>query len=285
MDGNVANELPQAVPIHAPWGNERAWHAFLRNLVATRPDRRRSPGLNGYAARLGIGEIDVRNPGFVQYRPEHFAEAARLLIAQPSDVPPPVAHIATSQRRRCQPLADEQDEDLVAVAQIHGDMGEGVRFWAMESGAAARLPHDVMIVCQHLIGLRAVSSYAWMPTYLKERTALAIFRGGTAGFGRLGCERAMEASGAPTLALFDCDPKGLAAARRLPRLEALCLPPSELLAQELAAARPLAHFARTLRANGADLEDCQHAQIAAAWALVKRYGTGLPQTAFPRGVG
>jgi hypothetical protein len=283
LDGQKGGALATPVPAqHPPWGNQHAWYAYLRNLLATRPVKRRTPGLNGFAARLGIGEIAAGDPAFVYYADEHFVLAQQLLDGHPitvSAVASPTKIEAKHEAKRAKLAAC--GDDLVAVTLVGEAVRDGVHFFAMTCEGAERLQHDVVVVCQHIHGLRLLSSYEWFRAYLKDRKGIAIFRGGGGGdFGRLACERVLGSSTAPVLALFDCDPVGLAASLKLPRLEALCLPPTDELARQLAAGRPRDLFARQLHAHGATLDDCEHPQVAEAWQLVRRYGSGIPQSAF-----
>lgn len=266
-------------------GQPASWYAYLRNLLASRPAKRRSPGLNGFAARLGIGEIAAGDPAFVYYADEHFVLAQRLLDGHPIAVTAtatasPTKIEAKREAKRVKLAAC--GDDLVAVTLMGDAVWEGVHFLAMTCEGAERLQHEVLVVCQHIHGLHLLSSYDWMRAYLKDRKGVAIFRGGGADFGRLACERVLETSTAPVLALFDCDPVGLAGSLKLPRLEALCLPPTDALARQLAAERHLDPFARQLHTHGAALDDCEHPQVAEAWRLVRRYGRGIPQSAFER---
>lgn len=267
----------------AHWGNQQAWYAYLRNLVATRPAKRRSPGLNGFAARLGIGQIAAGDPAFVYYTDEHFILAQQLLDGHPITVgatASPTKIEAKREAKRAKLAAC--GDDLVAVALIGEPLWDGVLFLAMTCEGAELVQHEVLVVCQHIHGLYLLSRYDWIRAYLKDRKAVAIFRGGGGDFGRLACERVLESSAAPVLALFDCDPAGLAASLKLPRLEAVCLPPADALARQLAAERPRDLFARQLHTHGSALDDCEHPQVAEAWRLVRQHGRGIPQSAFGR---
>lgn len=281
MDARAVDSQPtEIVPTAPPLGNDRAWRAFLRNLLLSRPAWRRSPGLNGLAARLGIGVIDAQNPAFVRYEAHHFELAEQLLqgaghlAAQEAKRPP---SSSPSERRL------EDGKDLVALVRL-GDMPEGVRLLGVTYGTASQMPHEVLVVCQHLQGLQRLRSYAWMDRLLGGRRALVLFRGGSAGFSRLASDEVLEATTSPVLALYDCNASGLAAASRLPRLQDVCLPPEAALGRLLAARRHASSYPEGLRQHAAHLDACSHPGITRAWAWVKQEGRGALEETFPNEV-
>lgn len=257
---------------------------FLRKIALDKPKRRRSPGLAGFAAnRLGVGEKDPYDAAFVLYRPEHFERAEHLLVqlgevdARPVDAPPPLRLVPPKPVKQPKRAAQR---DLVAICTPGEPLAAGVQIAGMGAADAARLPHDVLLVCQHFAALQQLDHLEWLRDYYRGRRVLAVFRGGNF-FPTTAADQVIQLGTHPVLALVDCDPAGLAFALRLPRLEAVCLPSTQALEAQLAGARASQLFTDQARVHAAVLDGCRRKELAPVFQLLRRHGAGVELRDFP----
>jgi hypothetical protein len=136
-----------------------------------------------------------------------------------------------TQRPRSLSFAAPVTEGLVAVVSIGipGISSPPGSFLVMPWHKALALPYEVLVVCENLEPLQRIDRYDWLPPFIKNRSALVLFRGAPAWFRVDSANRVVAGDSRPVLELFDFDPQGLLMAARLPRREGLCLPSWEQL--------------------------------------------------------
>lgn len=246
-------------------GRMSAIERFLQNLLAERPERRRSPGVAGYLCKKGVGEPDPRDPRWIVYRPEHFVRAEALLrgAALPTE-PPPKTPPPRKSRARSQ-VAGTNLEDRVAVFALSEPWPAEMLYAVMRAADASRVPHDVIVLCQDIAALHSAREADWVHRQVGDRRALLLYRGGIAntGFAVRTSTAVLANSHAPVLAITNLDATGLLVAARLPRLESICVPSWDRLERYAYASR--SKRARVIRL----LDDATHCDVKRAWALVR----------------
>lgn len=266
----------KAVPIPAT----RQAVSFLRSLVAEKPDRRRSPGVAGQLAKQGIGAVS-KDPSWVNYELQHFELAKQALLAAGIELKPPKA-ARPPRTPAVRPM--NAGADLVAVRAVNSDLAlpAGVCFMAMNRQDALKLRHEVVLVCESALLLQELPAYGWLQDYLRRRSTLVIYRGGSGGFRISACDELLRQSRAPVLALVAFTPPGFAMAARLPRLEAVCVPPTRLLkpAIERDGMSSLASASHALL--GKELDAVDHPPFVRAWERWKEFRRSLAAECFPR---
>lgn len=256
---------------------------FLRKLVANRSPvlrsaialemaqaedlgRLRGRAVHYDAADFTRAEIKLRNGGYATTAP-----GAGQLRSEASD--------AASEKAFAAPVT----EGLVAVVAIDvpGISCPQGSFLAMPWSTALALPYEVLVVCENLEPMQRIHRYAWLKPYIKGRSTLVLFRGAPSWFRIDSAARIVASDSRPVLGLFDFDPQGLLMAAGLPRREALCLPPWEVL-EPLAVGRKR-HDLYGDQQPGcrAQLDACVEPDIASAWSHMRRLARGLNQEAFP----
>jgi len=260
-------------------GSMSAIARFLQTLLAERPERRRSPGVAGYLRKKGVGEQDPKDPRFILYRAEHFERAEALLrsAALPVTPQPKEAPSRKPRPRRAGRVPHAADQILsVAVYPVGSTSPRQALHVVMTAADAARVPHDVIVVCQEMSALQAARNAGWLEHYLGERRALLLFRGGIAntGYTVRAAHAVLDLSPAPVLGLVNMDSAGLVIASRLPRLEGLCVSWDSLERQ----AGEQLHVAP--RRNSA-LDAATHADVKRAWALLRTLPAGRRLNAAP----
>lgn len=257
---------------------------FLRRLVADRPIDRRSELANQFAREEGLGQTRGAK---VIYRVQDFERAASLIITRGFSLESPAQGFTRSQAPRGgseKSGARAVAQDLVAVVPIGMDpLAPEDGFLAMPWQSAISLPYQVLLVCENLETFLQLSEYQWLVDLIKERPTLGLFRGMVNTFGTDGAARLIANDHRPTLAFFDFDPRGLAMAASLPRREALCLPPWNLLEPAVHEARRDHLFTNSYHGSRAQLDKEKDPAIALAWQRLKLLTKGLNQEAFPRG--
>jgi len=256
-------------------GRMSAIERFLQNLLAERPTRRRSPGVAGYLCKKGVGEPDALDPRWIVYRPEHFIQAEALLrdAALPTTAPP---KRPPERKPRPRATTTRPDLDRVAVFPSGQSWPREVLYAVMKAADAARLQHDVILLCQDLNALHLARRTPWVVSYIGNRRALMLFRGGVAnsGFAVRASAALIQRSQAPVLALVDLDAKGLTVAARLPRLEAICVPSWDEVE------RHTGHSTERgpQRVNRL-LDGATHRDVKRAWAVIRSLPSGIPVSA------
>lgn len=256
---------------------------FLRRLVLDRPPDRRSDLAKDFARDEALGTIKGAR---VVYSDQDYVRAASMIVTRGyaleaaesgfsrSDAPP-----GGSEKHGALPVA----KDLVAVMPLGMDThAPAGGFLAMPWQNALSLPFEVLLVCENLESFLQLGQYRWLADMIKERPTLGLFRGMVRTFGTDGAAQLVKHDNRPVLAFFDYDPRGLAMAASLPRREALCLPPWEILEPAVIAARRDHLYSNSYAVSQAQLDKVQDADIALAWKRMKMLTKGLNQEAFPR---
>lgn len=257
---------------------------FLRRLVADRPIDRRSDLAIQFSREEGLGLIRGAK---VVYRDQDFERAASLIITRGFDLESPPQGFTRSEAPHGgseKSGARAVAQDLVAVFPIGMDVStpkDG--FLAMPWQEAVSLPYQVLLVCENLETFLQLREYRWLTDMINGRPTLGLFRGMVHTFGTDGAAQLIAHDDRPTLAFFDFDPRGLAMAASLPRREALCLPPWELLEPAVYEARRDHLFTNSYHGSRAQLDKEQDPAIALAWQRLKLLTKGLNQESFPRG--
>jgi len=256
-------------------GRMSAIERFLQNLLAERPQRRRSPGVAGYLCKKGVGEPDALDPRWIVYRPEHFTQAEALLrdAALPTTVPP---KRPPGRKPRPRATTTRPDQDRVAVFASGQSWSGEVLYAVMKAADAARLQHEVILLCQDINALDLARKTPWVASYIGSRRALMLFRGGVAnsGFAVRASAALIQRSQAPVLALVDLDVKGLTVAARLPRLEAICVPSWDEVKRHMRHS-PEGGPQRVNRL----LDGATHHDVKQAWAVIRSLPSGIPISA------
>lgn len=146
---------------------------------------------------------------------------------------------------------------------------------------ALALPYEVLVVCENLEPLQRIDRYDWLPPFIKNRSALVLFRGAPAWFRVDSANRVVAGDSRPVLELFDFDPQGLLMAARLPRREGLCLPSWEQLQPLVISRKRHDLYGDQLPGFQAALDACGDSDIATAWNRMRFLTWDLNQEAFP----
>lgn len=259
---------------------------FLRKLVADQPgERHAGPIALRVVQDMGIGRVDRSR---VRYTPQDHVKARNLLTTQGFPVEAPAPGRTRSQ---AEGAASEKSgaaavtQRLVAVVPMN--MPDGARcapggFVAMPGDQALDSGYDVLLVCENLEALLQIHEYTWLAGFLAGRRCLALYRGGPRMFGTDAAAALITADKRPTLAFFDFDPKGLSMAASLPRREALCLPPWELLAEHARRHQRTVLYTNSYHHSRPHLDGVEDPEIALAWRRMRSLATGLNQEGFPR---
>lgn len=256
---------------------------FLRRLVADRPIDRRSDLAIQFSREEGLG---LTRGAKVIYRHQDFERAVSLIVTRgfnlessPKGFTRSEAPHGGSEKSGARAVA----QDLVAVFPIGMDVSAPeYGFLTMPWQSAISLQYQVLLVCENLETFLQLREYLWLRDLIKGRPTLGLFRGMVHTFGTDGAARLIENDHRPTLAFFDFDPRGLAMAASLPRREALCLPPWELLEPAIRDARRDHLFTNSFHGSRAQLDKEQDPAIVLAWQRLKLLTKGLNQEAFPR---
>jgi hypothetical protein len=218
---------------------------FLKLLLEQQPDRHRRIGAAGLAAKkYGVGQPSTCGL-FVEYGQQDYAAADQLLGSEkaakalppsvlPSTKPKPAAP-SPIQRALPQKVVAPEERNRVDVrgrliaAHMIG-LGEPAKwpnhFVTLDWQQASQLPLEVVVICQRLETLLHLQQFAWLPQYLRERRAMAVYAGDTNSFYRDGpVKNLLDAVAVPVLCLFDWNPRSLVSASRIKRFEAFCWPP------------------------------------------------------------
>ncbi len=258
---------------------------FLRRLVADRPMDRRSDLAIQFSRDEGLG---LTRGAKVMYRDQDFERAVSLIVTRGFDLESPCKGFSRSEAPHGgseKSGARAVAQDLVAVVPIGMDVPVPIDgFLAMPWQGAISLSYQVLLVCENLETFLQLREYRWLVDLIKGRPTLGLFRGMVHTFGTDGAARLIANDHRPTLAFFDFDPRGLAMAASLPRREALCLPPWDLLKPAVHEARRDHLFTNSYHVSRAQLDKEQDTEIALAWQRLKLLTKGLNQEAFPRGM-
>lgn len=257
---------------------------FLRRLVTDRPVERRSDLAMQFSRDEGLGVVLGSK---VNYRAQDFERAASLIVTRGFGLESPPRGFTRSGAPRGgseKSGARAVAQDLVAVFPIGMEVSapkDG--FLAMPWQSAISMQYQVLLVCENLETFLQLREYLWLRDLIKGRPTLGLFRGMVHTFGTDGAARLIANDHRPTLAFFDFDPRGLAMAASLPRREALCLPPWDLLEPAVHEARRDHLFTNSYHGSRVQLDKEQDSEIALAWQRLKLLTKGLNQEAFPRG--
>lgn len=222
----------------------------------------------------------------VNYRAQDFERAASLIVTRGFGLESPSRGFTRSGAPRGgseKSGARAVAQDLVAVFPIGMEVSapkDG--FLAMPWQSAISVRYQVLLVCHNLEIFLQLRKYLWLRDLIKGRPTLGLFRGMVHTFGTDGAARLIQNDHRPTSAFFDFDPRGLAMAASLPRREALCLPPWELLEPAIRDARRDHLFTNSFHGSRAQLDKEQDPAIVLAWQRLKLLTKGLNQEAFPR---
>jgi hypothetical protein len=259
---------------------------FLRRLIQDGGKDRRNTGV---AARMAetedIGKV-VRGAK-VSYQLVDLDRARNVLLSRGFDLEQKIGVFARSEAGRGgseKTGAQRVTEGLVAVTGI-GMYGllktPAGGFAAMNWETALALPYSVLLVCENLEPLKNLAQYEWLTEFYRSRPVLALFRGAQNWFKTDAAAKLIKRDTRPTLGFFDFDPKGLTFAASLPRREALCLPPWEVLEAATMHWRREHLFTNSAHVSRAQLDAVQDEQITHAWMAMKKLTLGLDQEHFP----
>jgi hypothetical protein len=260
-------------------GRMSAVQRFLQKLIVQHPERRRSPGVAGYLCKMGVGTQDPKDPTWVVYKPEDFSRAEIFL--REAGLPTEPSRKSTSKSKGAAEVeaASPATNEFVAMAALNSPslLPKGALYAVMRAHDAANIPHDVVLICQHLRTLKRIHQFNWLDRYLKGRRALALFKGGrgASGFSVSGAKLTVHLSNAPALALVDLDMAGLVVAARIPRLEALCVPSWPQFEQQQDV------LVRQAPTFNHQLDSASHPDIVRAWKLLRANPRGLSADCFP----
>ncbi len=174
--------------------------------------------------------------------------------------------------------------DMVAVVPIGISSCEVTKggFLALPIDAALTIPYSVLLVCENLEPICRLHSYTWLNPFYAGRPVLALFRGAPGFFRTEVAARLIRQDTRPTLAFFDFDPKGLAMAASVPRLQRLCLPDAIALEAATLSNRRAHLFTNSYAQCYRYLNTVEQPEIVQAWNCLKRLQIGLDQKHFPR---
>ncbi|MDF2461847.1 MAG: hypothetical protein K0Q43_82 [Ramlibacter sp.] len=258
---------------------------FLQRLVAQKPAERRNEGT---AAEMAVHEgVGRRDRSRIQYAAADFVKAQNILITRGYPVEAP----ASGFTRSSAPAGGSEktgaravSQDLVAAVPLNMafQLPPGTNFVAMAWQDAVKLPFSAVLLCENLEALRDIRSYAWLDGFVRGRPTLAVFRGAPGYFRTDAPAALLRATDAPVLGFFDLDPQGLCFAAGTLRLEALLLPPVDVLEQRLLQLKRRHLFTQQFQKAQAQLEQLPEGQLRDLWQLLKRHSLGLDQEGFPR---
>lgn len=258
-------------------------YSFLRGLVAKRSKFLNSAIAKEMADAEDLGQVRGRA---VYYEDADYIKAETKLrnagysveAGEPGRLRSE-ADDAASEKASAAPVT----EGLVAVVadRIPGIAIPEGSFLAMDWKDALALPYQVLVVCENLEPMRRMHRYGWLQPFLQRRRALVLFRGAPAWYRIDTASLLIAADTRPTLALFDFDPKGLEMAASLPRREALCLPPWEVLEPLVVERKRHDLFGDQVAGCRPLLDACSDPDIALAWERMRLLTRGLNQEAFP----
>jgi len=256
---------------------------FLRRLVAEQPVERSSLLAIQFSRNEELGVVLGTK---VKYHDDDFERATSLLVTRGFSLESPPRGFTRSEAPRGgseKSGARAVAQDLVAVLPIGMEVSapkDG--FLAMSWQSAISMHYQVLLVCENLETFLQLKEYRWLMDVIKGRPTLGLFRGMVHTFGTDSAARLIKNDHRPTLAFFDFDPRGLAMAASLPRREALCLPPWELLEPAIRNARRDHLFTNSFHGSRAQLDKERDPAIVLAWQRLKLLTKGLNQEAFPR---
>jgi len=258
---------------------------FLRRLIADRPASRRLAGSASTLAELeGVGTVRGAS---VYYQSGDFERAANILRTRGFPLEVPTEAIARSDAPAGgseKTRALRVSEDMVAVVPIgipSSEVADG-GFLALPVNAALAIPYSALLVCENMEPFCRLRSYTWLNAFYVGRPVLALFRGAPGFFRTEVAARLIRRDTRPTLAFFDFDPKGLAMAASVPRLQRLCLPDAIALEAATLSNRRAHLFTNSYAQCYGYLNTVEQPEIVQAWDCLKRLQIGLDQEHFPR---
>jgi hypothetical protein len=208
---------------------------------------------------------------YVLYGDKDFDRAEAVL--RQSEQPPPKPLVPRQNLKRSAIRTSKSQSCFLAAVPLHLNMSvpTGCAFLTLDIEAALRLRLGAILVCEKLDTLTKLHQFEWLEEIVRGRPTLAVYLGNTQGvYTTETVLKLLSCSEVPVLGFFDLDPRGLSKAAELPRLEALCLPPREVLDQFLESYQPYSGLARQIRLARAKLDSLASPAVASAWALVRK---------------
>lgn len=259
----------------------------LRGVVAARPARKYGEVAVELARAHGIGRLQGAG---VVYEAEDFLKAANLLRLQSVDLAKPSAGAL---RREGQTGVSEKigarsvGAGLVAVVPLNAPLSlpQGARFLVADGDQLDLATFEVILVVENLepFSRQEMDSYGWLQQeFLRGRPTLALWRGGPGPLGTAAPAALLRRAVQPVLGFYDFDPKGLTFAASAPRLDALCLPPWELLQEQVRRFNREDLWYGQVDSSRAQLDRLQAGPLQEAWQRMQQLRCGLPQEQFPR---
>jgi hypothetical protein len=254
--------------------------AFLARLVVQRPERRRAQGVAGFLAHNF--EIGAVASNYVEYASEDFNRAHVLLqvCGYRTAFGP---HSERSAKDDVVRGHAEDSERLVAARPMHFGhvLGLPSALVCAPSAQLARLPVEVILVCETFESLLLLDRMPWVARHVSGRRCLAVFRGNLSGtFSHAAVETLLDRSDCPILALVSFGPQGLALAAQLPRLEGICYPDLGFLTNLPDEGRSSV-FKKQTQLFASTLLSSNSLVVADAWAKMKKVGSTLALELFP----
>ncbi len=257
---------------------------FLQRLVADRPEyRARGTTADVMHAQEGLGRVQGSR---IYYLEADFESARHKLISRGFDVARPQGTYTRGEApkgRSEKSGAQKVTHGLVAISTLNmPDLRAPARgFLAIPWANALVIPYQVLLLVENLEALQRIGEFGWLEDYVKGRPVVALYRGAPGWFRTDSAATLIASDTRPVLAFFDFDPAGLAMAVSVPRREALCLPPWELLRTSLQEQQRRNLYAQSYDESRAQLDAITDPQIALAWKRMQQLTLGLDQEHFP----
>ena len=258
---------------------------FLRDLIAGDAGfRTLGTTAEYFATAEGIGHVQGRR---VVYSPRDIVAARNLLTSRGYELSRPLEPVPRSQVQagESEKWGSVRVSDGMAAVVPLGLHGVHIPMGSMlctNVHQALALPYEVLVFCENLEPMLRLHTYQWLSEFLKNRPALALFRGAPGYFRTDVAHELLAQDQRPVLAFFDFDPKGLSMAASVPRREALCLPPLDSLKAAVRAKRRKDLYLRSVEVSRSHLDaQPKDGNVGAAWALMKGLELGLDQEHFP----
>lgn len=270
---------------------QRAELGFLRRLLQERPLLRPASGIAGHVARTHhIGERSL-TPGKICYADADFERAQAVVmrlggvrvgpVLQPAPQDGNSAPLSQGGASPHTTRSPRTDADLLQLRVAFAEVAIGgsaapppsYQFACTSVEAALQWRVDVLLVAGDLDTLQWVREAQWLHEQLQGRSCTAVYQGAGAFLPPNAVNALLKTTSARVWALCDFTPSGLAWASRVPRLDALALPPPAALAT-LVAERPVPGFLGMMRAHARALSCEPRPVLRGAFVQMQLLGGG-----------
>ena len=259
---------------------------FLRGVATENKfTKRLGPVAREYARDHGIGCLHGAN---VVYTDADFQKAADFLRNRGYPLQTPESGLARDQTPRGgseKTGAARVLEGFVAAVPLNMgvQLPGGSSFIGMHWPTMDLAGIEVVLEVENLQVLTKLSMFSWLADFTHGRRTLAVFRGMPGIFGTQARSQLLAACGKPVLGFYDFDPAGLAMAATERNLEALCLPPWDLLEASVRYWNREHLFFDQVESRRTQLDAVDPAHpVHAAWQRLLGLKCGLNQEHFPR---